>query len=79
MSGTRSDAVLEGAAHVLRGVSSTDHHRDGQAEVLRHGPGSDHVDGVDHLPDRNGREAQVFTSSAKTWQVLLYAYGGLIL
>lgn len=57
----RSDAVLERAADVLRGVSSTDYHRDGQAEVLRLGPRSDHVDGLDHLPDRDRREAQVST------------------
>lgn len=57
----RSDAVLERAANVLRRVSGADHHRDGQAEVLRHGPRSDHVDGLDHLSDRDRREAQVST------------------
>lgn len=57
----RSDAVLERASDVLRGVSSTDYHRDGQAEVLWHGPRSDHVDGLNHLSDRNRREAQVST------------------
>lgn len=57
----RSDAVLERAANILRRVSGADHHRDWQAEVLRHGPRSDHVDGLDHLSDRDRREAQVST------------------
>lgn len=57
----RSDAVLEGAADILRGVSSADYHWDGQAEVLQHGPRSDHVDGLYHLSDRDRREAQVST------------------
>lgn len=51
--------MLEGAADVLRGVSGADHHGDGQAEVLQHGPRSDHVDGFDHLSDRIRRETQV--------------------
>lgn len=51
--------MLEGAADVLRGVSGADHHGDGQAEVLQHGPRSDHVDGIDHLSDRDRREAKV--------------------
>lgn len=53
----RSDAVLEGAAHVLRGVPSTDHHGDRQAEVLQLGPRSDHLDGIHHLSDRDRRKA----------------------
>lgn len=55
----RGDAVLEGAADVLRGVPGANHHGDGQAQVLRHGAGSDHVDGLGHLSDRHRGEAQV--------------------
>lgn len=57
--GARGDAVLEGAADALRGLSGADHHGDGQAQVLRHGAGSDHVDGLGHLSDRDRGEAQV--------------------
>lgn len=51
--------MLEGAADALRGLPGADHHGDGQAQVLWHGAGSDHVDGLGHLSDRNGGEAQV--------------------
>lgn len=56
-----SDAVLERATDILRGVSITDYHWDRQAKVLQHGPRSDHMDGLYHLSDRDWREAQVYT------------------
>lgn len=55
----RSDAVLEGAADALRGLPGADHHGDGQAQVFRHGARPDHVDGLSHLSDWDGGEAQV--------------------
>ena len=54
-----SNAVLERATDILRGMSRTDYYWDWQAEVLWHGPRSGHVDGLYHLPDRDRREAQV--------------------
>lgn len=67
----RGDAVLEGAADALRGLPGADHHGDGQAQVLRHGAGSDHVDGLGHLSDRDRGEAQVSAAVPVYLQLVL--------
>lgn len=60
-----SNAVLEGATDILRGVPCPNNYWDRQAEVLWHGPWPDHLDGHHYLSNRDRRETQViFVSRA---------------
>lgn len=57
--GTRSDAGMERAAHILWGLPNADHHSDWQVTFLWDGAWSADVDGQHHLSDRNWGETKV--------------------
>lgn len=57
--GTRSDAGMERAAHILRGLPNADHHSNRQVTFLWDGAWSADVDGEHHLSDRNWGETKV--------------------